>query len=130
MNRKKHSLGALALFTAVVLGGCLNSHPLYAMDLAGEARLDRTGAGQLPVTGQVRLLEGGQSIGEQWQPGPLYDQLQPLFGDLWLARRQDRYGVLDSQGNILAPLVYPDAFSARRAAYGIQVDESKTAQAE
>lgn len=119
---KKHSWGALALFTAVVLGGCLNSHPLYA--------LDRAAGEQPPVAGQIRLVETGQSAAAQWQSGPLYDRLQPLSGDLWLAQRQDRYGVLDSKGNILAPLVYQDEFSASRAAYGIQVDGEKSVKTE
>jgi len=33
---KKRKCGALALTTALVLAGCLNSRPLYAVGLEGE----------------------------------------------------------------------------------------------
>lgn len=62
----------------------------------------------------------------RWQAGPLYDRVEQLSSGLCLAERQGRFGVLDSQGNILVPLVYQDEFSARRAAYGISADSAVT----
>lgn len=123
----KHRWGALALTAALVMGCCLNSRPLYALGLAAESRPDRAAEQRPPVAGQIRLMEAGEDPAP-WA-GPLYDRLQQLSGGLWLAERQGRYGVLDSQGGILAPLIYQDEFSARRAAYGIQMDENRASAA-
>ena len=122
---KKRKCGALALTTALVLAGCLNSRPLYAVGLAGERQPLEARQG-LPVAGAVQIVETREGSMLRWQAGPLYDRVEQLSSGLCLAERQGRFGVLDSQGNILAPLVYQDEFSARRAAYGISADSAVT----
>lgn len=124
---KKRKCGALALTTALVLAGCLNSRPLYAVGLA-EERQSMEERQELPVAGEVQRIETGEGSMLRWQSGPLYDRIEELTGELCLAERRGRFGVLDSQGNILAPLVYQDEFSARRVAYGIQADRGRAAQ--
>lgn len=126
---KKRGYGALALTTALVLAGCLNSRPLYAVGLAGERQSAEEGR-RPPVAGAVQTVQMEKETLLRWRTGPLYDRLEQLPGGLCLAERQGRFGVVDGQGNILEPLVYPDEFSARRAAYGIQAEEAKAARSE
>ena len=126
---KKRGYGALALTTALVLAGCLNSRPLYAVGLAGERQSAEEGR-RPPVAGAVQTVQMEEETLLRWRTGPLYDRLEQLPGGLCLAERQGRFGVVDGQGNILEPLVSPAELSDSRDAERIHPAEPPAARSE